>query len=88
MDAAQQQRVVGDEQVGPGCDGFVDDRQRRVDGEAHMLDRLIGVPRHQADTVPGQRRPRRIEAVKQRDDLAQRHCHVGPAGLEPTTPAV
>ena len=79
---------MGDEQVGLRHTGLLDDRESRVEGEQDALDRLLRVARHEAHLVPRLRGVRRVEAFENGNDVAQEKGHVGPAGLEPTTPAV
>ena len=92
MHAPQQQRVVGEQQVGPEVAGLLDDREGGVDGEVHAAHGLVGVPGDQADAVPGLGGGRRVEALDDLEHLAQGRwlvlAHVGPAGIEPTTDAV
>ena len=81
--------MVRDEQVGIPVARLLDDGERRVQGEGDATHRLVQVAGDEADLVPVGRAVRRIEGLQGVDDLAQRHVtHVGPAGLEPTTPAV
>ena len=87
MHAAQQQRVVGHEQVRAERPGLLDDRQGGVDREVDAAHRLREVAGDQAHLVPGLGGLGRVEALEGRDDVDERQ-HVGPAGLEPTTPAV
>ena len=81
--------MVGDEQVGAGVTGLRDDREGRVDGRVDAPHGLLRVTGHQADAVPGLRRVLGVEPLEDRQHVAQSDGgHVGPAGLEPTTPAV
>ncbi len=62
-------------------------------GEEDAAHGLVEVARHEADAVPLRRALEGIERLERRDDVAEaevggRIVHVGPAGLEPTTPAV
>ena len=90
--AAQQQRVVGEQQVGPEVAGLLDDGEGRVDGEVDAPHRLPRVTGDQADPVPGLRGAGRVEALDDLEHLPQGQvvgvAHVGPAGIEPTTFAV
>ena len=52
VDAAQQQRVMGEEQVGAPVDGLLDHGRRRVDGQEHPMHRRFRVAAHQSDGVP------------------------------------
>ena len=79
---------MGDEEVGVGRAGLLDDRKGRVEGEQDALDRLVGITRHETHLVPRLRGVWRVETFEDGDDIAQEKGHVGPAGLEPTTPAV
>lgn len=89
VDAAKEQRMMRDEQVGVPVAGLLDDGERRVQREGDAAHRLVGVAGDEADPVPVGRAVGRIEPLQRGDDLAQRQVtHVGPAGLEPTTPAV
>ena len=92
MHAAQQQRVVGEQQVGPQLAGLLDDGEGGVDGQVHAPHRLPRVAGDQADPVPGLRGGGRVEALDDLEHLAQGQvvdvAHVGPAGIEPTTFAV
>ena len=50
--AAQQQRMVGDEQLGAARDGLVDRLGDHIDGHEHRPQLLRGVAAHQPDRVP------------------------------------
>ena len=80
MHAAQQQRVVGDQQVGSPGDGLVDHGLHRVDGEQHPAYRLLGVSGDQADRVPVLRPPRVVEAVEHAERVGEGDAsgHAGP----------
>ena len=89
---AQQQRVVGDEQVRPQRARLGDDGQGRVDGQVDAAHDLVGVPGDQPDAVPRLRRVGWVERFEHVEHLTQGQvgvvAHVGPAGIEPTTFAV
>ena len=68
---AQQQRVVGDQQVRAPRDGLVDDGLDRVDGEQHPAYRLVGVAGDQPDGVPVGGPARVVEPVEHADDVGQ-----------------
>ena len=77
----------------PHVAGLVDDGQRRVEREEDAAHGLVEVARHEADTVPLRRALEGIERLERRNgvteaEVGSRIVHVGPAGLEPTTPAV
>ena len=77
------------QQVGPPGDRLVDDGQGRVDGEEDPAYRLGEVTRDETHAVPGGSTGGWVEVVERRHDVTQHEMvHVGPAGLEPTTPAV
>ena len=80
MHAAQQQRVVGHEQVGPPVDGLLDHGLHRVDGEQHPAYRLFGVSADQPDGVPLLRPPGVVEAVEHADRVGEGDAsgHAGP----------
>ena len=89
--AAQEERVVGEQQVGAEVAGLLDDGERGVDREVHAAHGLLGVAGHEADPVPGLGGGRRVEPLDDLEHLAQGQgvlAHVGPAGIEPTTYAV
>lgn len=89
VDATEQERVVRHEQVRAPDGRLLDDGERGVEGEQDAPDGLVEIPGHQADPVPGGRTGRRVERLETGDDVTQHKIfHVGPAGLEPTTPAV
>ena len=50
--APQQQRMVGDEQLGAARDGLVDRLRDHIDGHEHRPQLLRGVAAHQPDRVP------------------------------------
>ena len=90
--AAQQQRVVGEQQVGPELAGLLDHGEGRVDGEVDAPHRLPRVAGDEADPVPGLGGGRGVEVLDDLEHLAEGQvvgvAHVGPAGIEPTTFAV
>ena len=99
VDAPEQQRMVRHEQVGVPVARLLDDGERRVEREGDATHRLVEVASDEADPVPVGRAGRRIEGLQGGDDAASTGAgarswaagsglHVGPAGLEPTTPAV
>ena len=79
--AAQEQGVVGHEEVRLQHQGLVDDGHHRIDGEEHATDRGIGITARQADGVPCGRQRRRVAIVEKSDDLAHGHGpgHAGQA---------
>lgn len=80
---------MGDEQVGAPGASLLDDRERRVEGEEDPSHGLSRVARDQTHPVPVGSAVLRVEPVEDGEDVPQRQVtHVGPAGLEPTTPAV
>ena len=92
MHTAQQQRVVGQQEVGAELAGLLDDGERRVDRQVHPPHRLVEVAGDEADVVPGLGGARRVELLDDLEHLAEGQdvdvAHVGPAGIEPTTYAV
>ena len=93
MHPPQQQRVVGHQQVGapPAC--LVDDGEGRVEREEDTAYGLVEVTRDEPDAVPVRGALEGVERLERCDDVAKAEVggqivHVGPAGLEPTTPAV
>ena len=92
--------MVGDEQVGAPARRLVDDRQGGVEREEDPPHRLVEVAGDEPHPVPVRGIGGRPEAFEDVDDGAEQGCrrrvgrggfevlHVGPAGLEPTTPAV
>lgn len=80
---------MGDEQVGTCGTGLLDHLEGGVDGGVDAADRLLGVARHQPDAVPGLGGVSRKHLLERAQHMVQPEgIHVGPAGLEPTTPAV
>ena len=80
---------MGHEQVRLPRGGLLDDGEGRVEGEEDPSDRLVEVAGDEADPVPGGGAVGRIERLEAGDDVTQGEIfHVGPAGLEPTPPAV
>ena len=92
VDTAQEERVVGQEEVCPKGAGLLDHGEGGVDGEVHPPDRLVRVTGDEADAVPRLRGGGRVEALDDVQHVAQGQdvgvAHVGPAGIEPTTFAV
>lgn len=85
----EQEGVMGHEQVRIPCGGLLDDGEGRVEGEEDPSDRLVEVTGDEADPVPRGGTVGRVERLEAGDDVTQHEIfHVGPAGLEPTTPAV
>ena len=76
----QQQRVVRDEEVGVGADGFVDGRGDRVDREEDAVDRGVRISGDQPGGVPSLRTGDRPERFGDFADGTESVRH----GLEPT----
>lgn len=79
---------MGDEQVGPEPPGLVDDGQGRVDRGVDPADGVGGIPGDESDAVPRLGGLGWVVPVEDGDDVTEGEAHVGPAGVEPTTPAV
>ena len=75
------------EQVGSESPGLLDDGEGGVNREVDATHRLVEVSRDESDLVPGLGGLGRVEALEDGHDVGKGQ-HVGPAGLEPTTPAV
>ena len=73
--AAQQQRMVGQQQVSPPVERLVDDRLRRVYGKEHFADRLVRVASDKTDVVPRLGGAWVVEVVQDSDDIAQHQRH-------------
>ena len=69
--AAQEQRVVGEQQVGVPVGGFLSHRQHRVDGQQDPAYVGLGIARRQPDGVPVVGGLGRVPAVDQIHDLSQ-----------------
>src|SRR5699024_1417266 len=67
----EQQRVVGDEQVGAGGGSLGDHLLGGVDGEQHAFDRGHRVADHQADGVPGFGGGGRVAPLQEVDHVTQ-----------------
>ena len=89
--------MVRDEQVDAPGARLLDDGEGRVEREEDAAHWLVGVAGDESDTVPLGRTLERVQRLQRSDDVAQPEValevggwlvHVGPAGLEPTTPAV
>ncbi len=83
VDRGQQQRVMGDQQVGVGRQHVVDDAGRRVDGKQHPPHRLVRVAADQADGVPALGEGGVVTGIERGEHLAQGHGHG--SGVCPTS---
>ncbi len=70
-DAAQHQRMVGDDQVRVPGEGLVDDGVHGVHGEQDPPYRLLRVSADQADRVPGGGPPEGVDLLEGRGDVGQ-----------------
>jgi hypothetical protein len=71
VDAGEEERVVGQQQVGVPGHGLAGDLEGRVDGEQHPAHLGVRVAGHQPDGVPGVGRVGRVPGVQQVDDVTQ-----------------
>ena len=74
-DAAEQQRMVGDEEVGTRVDRLVDGAPHGVDGEQHTFDRGIRIAGDEAGCVPRLGALERPESIDRRHDLGENGWH-------------
>lgn len=63
-DSAQQERMVGDDEVCAPLQGFVNNSGDRVHGEENFLHFLPGIPHHETHRIPGLRGARRIAPLE------------------------
>ena len=83
VDAAQQQRVMGQQQPAIGYLG--DDGGGGVDGDRHRVDVVVRIAADQADRVPVLRQPRRVRRIQHVDDVGQPGAHRSTSAIASTS---